>query len=61
MMRADHRATPLSISVDKHAYYPEAFAASQEGKVIPLEGVEAVHMMRKGQVKGLNGRDALAR
>src|SRR5687767_5229560 len=35
MMRADHRRLPFSISVDKHASYPDAFAASQEEKVLP--------------------------
>ncbi len=100
MMRADHRATPLSISVDKPASYPDAFTASQEGKVISLDcklrqakylnniieqdhravrrrwramqcfrafdtaertlqGVEAMHMVKKGQVKRLDGRDAM--
>jgi len=100
MMRADHRRLPFSISVDKHASYPEAFAASQEEKVLPsdcklrrtkylnnvieqdhrfirrrwracqcfrtfhtaertLEGIESMHMLRKGQVKRLSGRDAL--
>jgi IS6 family transposase len=99
MMRADHRRLPLSINVDKNAAYPDAFAASQEEKVLPmdcqlrrvkylnnvieqdhrfikkkvraaqcfgsfhsaertLEGVEAMHMMRKGQVKRLSGSDA---
>ncbi len=99
MMRADHRRLPFSISVDKHASYPEAFAAAREEKVLPLycrlrrtkyltniveqdhrfirrrwramqcfrsihtagrtlEGVEALHMMRKGQVKRLAGSDA---
>ena len=99
MMRADHRRLPFSISVDKHASYPDAFAASQQDKVLPfdcqlrrtkyltniveqdhrfirrrwramqcfrsfhtaertLEGIEAVHMMRKGQVRRLAGRDA---
>jgi transposase-like protein len=99
MMRADHRRLPFSISVDKHASYPDAFTASQEEKVLPfdcrlrrtkyltniveqdhrfvrkrwramqcfrsfhtaertLEGVEALHMMRKGQVKRLDGKDA---
>ena len=99
MMRADHRATPLSISVDTHASYPDAFAASQAEKVLPLDcklrrakylnnvieqdhravrrrwracqcfrsfhtaertldGVEALHMIRKGQVKRLSGDDA---
>ncbi len=99
MMIADHRRLPFSISVDKHALYPDAFAASQEEKVLPfdcrlrrtkylmniveqdhsfirrrwramqcfrsfhtaertIEGIEALHMMRKGQVKSLDGRDA---
>ena len=98
MMRADHRRLPFSISVDKHASYPDAFTASQEEKVLPfdcrlrrtkyltniveqdhrfirrrwrsmqcfrsfhtaertLEGIESLHMMRKGQVKRLDGRD----
>jgi transposase, IS6 family len=100
MMRADHRRLPFSISVDKNAAYPEAFASSQEEKVLPrdctfrrikylnniieqdhrfikkkarasqcfksfytaertLEGIEAVNMMRKGQVKRLRGTDAM--
>ena len=100
MMKADHRRLPFSISVDKHASYPDAFTATQEEKVLPLdcrlrrtkyltnvveqdhrfvrrrwrtmqcfrsfhtaektmEGIEAMHMMRKGQVKRLDGRDAL--
>ncbi len=100
MMRADHRRLPFSISVDKHASYPDAFTTLQEEKVLPkdcrlrrtkdltniveqdhrfirkrwramqcfrsfhtaertLEGVEAMHMMRKGQVKRLDGRDAV--
>ena len=99
-MRADHRRVPLSISVDKHASYPDAFAASQREKVLPfdcqlrrtkyltniveqdhrfvrrrwramqcfkgfhtaertLEGIEAVNMIRKGQVKRLSGSDAM--
>jgi len=99
IMRADHRRLPFSISVDKHASYPEAFTDSQEEKVIPfdcrlrrtkyltniveqdhrfirrrwramqcfrsfhtaertLEGIEALHMIHKGQVKRLAGRDA---
>ena len=98
-MRADHRRLPFTIGTDKHASYPEAFATSVKGKVLPadcklrrvkylnnvieqdhrairrrwraaqcfrpfhtaertLEGVEAMHMMRKGQVKRLEGRDA---
>ena len=100
MMRANHRATPLSITVDKHASYPDAFTASQEEKVLPQDcklrrtkylnnvieqdhrairrrwracqcfrssgtaertrqGVEALHMMRKGQVKRLSGDDVV--
>ena len=100
MMRAEHRRLPFSISVDKHASYPDAFTASQEEKILPLDcclrrtkyltniveqdhrairrrwramqcfrsfdtaertlsGVEAMWMMWKGQVKRLDGRDAL--
>jgi transposase-like protein len=100
MMRADHRKLPFSISVDKNAAYPEAFATSQVEKILPrdctlrrvkylnnvieqdhrfikkkvrasqcfksfhtaertLEGIEAVNMMRKGQVKRLSGNDAM--
>ena len=99
MMRADHRRLPFSIAVDKHASYPDAFAASQEQKVLPsdcklrrtkyltniveqdhrfirrrwrsrqcfrrfhtaertLQGIEAVNMIRKGQVKRVAGSDA---
>src|SRR5215213_906701 len=100
LMRADHRRLPFTIGTDKHASYPEAFAASVKEKVLPpdcklrrvkylnnvieqdhravrrrwramqcfrsfhtaereLEGVEALHMIRKGQVKRLDGRDAV--
>ncbi len=100
MMRADHRRLPFSISVDKHASYPNAFASSQEENVLPfdcqlrrtkyltniveqdhrfirrrwrgmqcfrafhtaertLSGVEALHMMRKGQLKRISGDDAI--
>jgi len=100
MMHADHRRLPFSISVDKHASYPDAFTVSQEEKVLPidcklrrtkyltniveqdhrfirrrwramhcfrsfhtaertLEGVESLHMMRKGQVKRLDRDDAV--
>jgi transposase, IS6 family len=100
LMRAEHRRSPFSISVDKNAAYPEAFSISQEERIIPkdckprrvkylnniieqdhrfikkkvrasqcfkhfntaertLEGIEAVNMMRKGQVKKLGGRDAM--
>lgn len=99
-MRADHRRLPFSLSVDKHASYPDACTASQEEKVLPkdcrlrrtkyltniveqdhrfirrrwrvmqcfrsfhtaertLEGIETMHMLRKGQVKRLDGRDAV--
>jgi transposase-like protein len=37
MMRADHRRLPFSISVDKNAAYPEAFASSQNEKVLPKD------------------------
>ena len=100
MMRADHRRLPFIIGTDKHASYPEAFAASVVEKVLPfgcklrrvkylnnvieqdhrfirrrwraaqcfrsfhtaertLEGIESLHMMRKGQVKRLDGKDAV--
>jgi IS6 family transposase len=100
LMRADHRGLPFTIGTDKHASYPEAFAASFREKVLPpdcklrrvkylnnvierdhrairrrwracqcfrsfhtaeraLEGIESLHMMRKGQVKRLDGRDAV--
>jgi transposase-like protein len=99
MMRADHRRLPFTISVDKNAAYPEAFAISQDENVLPhdcklrrvkylnniieqdhrfvkkkvrasrcfkryqtaertLEGIEAMNMIRKGQVKRLAGSDA---
>jgi transposase-like protein len=99
MMRAEHRRLPFSISVDKNAAYPEAFASSHVDKTLPpdcklrrvkylnnvieqdhrfvkkkvratqcfkrfhtaertLEGIEAVNMIRKGQVKRLAGGDA---
>ncbi len=37
MMSADQRRLPFSISVDKHASYPDAFAASQDEKVLPVD------------------------
>ncbi len=99
VMRADHRRLPFSINVDKNASYPDAFRASQQEKVLPMdcrlrrvkylnnvieqdhrfikkkvgasqgfgsfytaertiEGVEAMNMLRKGQVKRLAGSDA---
>ena len=98
LMGADHRKLPFTIGTDKHASYPEAFAASVKEKVLPfdyklrrvkylnnvieqdhrtirrrwramqcfryfhtaertLEGVEALHMMRKGQLKRISGGD----
>lgn len=100
VMRADHRRLPFTIGTDKHASYPEAFAASVKENVLPIdcklrrvkylnnvieqdhrairrrwramqcfrsfhtaeraiEGIEAMHVMRKGQVKRLDGRDAI--
>jgi IS6 family transposase len=100
IMRSDHRRLPFSVSVDKHASYPDAFTSSQEEKILPkdcrlrrvkylnniieqdhrfirrrwramqcfrsfhtaertLEGVEAMHMIRKGQVKRLDRRDSI--
>jgi len=100
MMRAYHRRLLFTIGVDKHASYPEAFAASVKEKVLPpdcklrrvkylnnvieqdhraiwrrwramqcfrsfhtaermIEGAESLHMMRKGQVKRLDGSDAM--
>jgi len=35
VMRAEHRRLPFSISVDKNAAYPEAFASSQIDKTLP--------------------------
>jgi IS6 family transposase len=99
LMRAEHRRLPFTIGADKHASYPEAFAASVSEKIIPSdcklrrvkylnnvieqdhrairrrwraaqcfrsfhaaertpEGIEVMHMMRKGQVKRLDGRDS---
>ncbi len=100
LMRADHRRLPFTIGTDKHASYPEAFAASVAEEILPrdcklrsveylnnvieqdhrtvwrrwramqcfrsfhtaertLEGVEALHLLKKGQVKRLDGRDAI--
>lgn len=100
MMRADHRRLPFTVSVDKNAAYPEAFATSVKEKVLPIdcqlrrvkylnniieqdhrairrrwramqcfrsfytaertiEGVEASHMMRKGQLKRIGGEDVV--
>ncbi len=38
LMRADHRRLPFTIGTDKHASYPEAFAASIKDKVLPPDG-----------------------
>lgn len=100
LMRADHRRLPFTIGTDKHASYPEAFAASIKEKVLPadcklrrvkylnnvieqdhrairrrwraaqcfrsfhtaertIEGIEAAHMMRKGQLKRISGEDVV--
>lgn len=74
LMRADHRRLPFIIGTDKHASYPEAFATSIKEKVLPsdckrfrslhpaertLEGVESMHILRKGQVKRFDGRDSV--
>ena len=37
LMRADHRRLPFTIGTDKHASYPEAFAASIRKKVLPSD------------------------
>ncbi len=37
MVRAEHRRLPFSISVDKNAAYPDAFASAQAEKVLPLD------------------------
>jgi IS6 family transposase len=93
LLRADHRRPPFTIGVDKHASYPEAFAASIKETVLSrdcklrqvkylnnvieqdhravrrrwwamkcfrsfdtvertIQGIEAAHMQRKGQIKG---------
>jgi transposase-like protein len=100
MMRADHRRLPFTIGTDKHASYPEAFAASVGEKILPsdcklrrvkylnniighdhrairrrwraaqffrsfhtaeraIEGIEALHMMSKGQLKRIGGEDVV--
>ncbi len=43
MIRADHRRLPFSISVDKHASYPEAFTTSQKEKVLPKDCKRSEH------------------
>lgn len=37
LMKADHRRLPFTIGTDKHASYPEAFAASVKEKVLPVD------------------------
>jgi hypothetical protein len=37
LMRADHRRLPSTISTNKHASYPEAFAVSIKEKVRPFD------------------------
>lgn len=36
-MRADHRRLPFTVGTDKHASYPEAFAASVKEKILPSD------------------------
>ncbi len=36
-MRSDYWRLPFSITVDKHASYPDAFTTSQEEKVLPKD------------------------
>lgn len=47
MMEADHRRLPFTISVDKNAAYPKAFATLQQEKVLP-------HDCKLRRVKYLN-------
>ena len=37
VMRAEHRRLPFTIGTDKHASYPEAFAASVKDKALPSD------------------------
>lgn len=37
LMKADHRRLPFTIGTDKHASYPEAFAASVKEKALPVD------------------------
>ncbi len=37
LMRAEHRRLPFAIGTDKHASYPEAFAASVAEKILPRD------------------------
>ena len=36
-MRAVHRRLPFTVGTDKHASYPEPFAASVKEKVLPFD------------------------
>ena len=36
-LRADHRRLPFTIGTDEHESYPEAFASSIRGKVLPTD------------------------
>lgn len=51
----------FAIENPRHADYPEAFLSYRlfDTAERTLQGVEAMHMMRKGQVKRFDGRDAL--
>jgi transposase, IS6 family len=37
MMRADHRRLPFTISVDRNAAYPDAFATPNVEKILPYD------------------------
>src|ERR687884_1145583 len=37
LMRAEHRRLPFTVGTDKHASYPEAFAASVKENVLPFD------------------------
>lgn len=37
LMRADHRRRPFTIGTDKHASYPEEFAASIKERLLPSD------------------------
>jgi transposase-like protein len=37
MMRAEHRRLLFSISVEQNTAYPEAFSASQDERLVPMD------------------------
>lgn len=53
LMRADHRGLPFTIGTDKHASYPEAFAASVKEKVLPSD----CKLRRVKYLNNIIGRD----